>query len=129
MLVGVPYDVSTASEEGVTRLHRVAERTLAAVFKKSGVKNAHALRFCHALATSISGRWKLQRQSQPVTRKNGPCKLMKTRQIKWCGEGDLNPQCPSRINKLPVFNMTIIPKMPKITGSWPISGRRCFYIT
>src|ERR1019366_4081875 len=31
----------------------IAERTLAAVFKKSGVKNAHAHRFRHTLATKL----------------------------------------------------------------------------
>lgn len=31
----------------------IAERTLAAVFKKSGVKNAHAHRFRHTLATRL----------------------------------------------------------------------------
>jgi site-specific recombinase XerD len=34
----------------------IAERTLGAVFKKSGVKNAHAHRFRHTLATSLLGR-------------------------------------------------------------------------
>jgi site-specific recombinase XerD len=34
----------------------IAERTLAAVFKKSGVKNAHAHRYRHTLATSLLGR-------------------------------------------------------------------------
>ena len=33
----------------------IAERTLAAVFKKSGVKNAHAHRFRHTLATWLLG--------------------------------------------------------------------------
>jgi site-specific recombinase XerD len=32
---------------------RIAERTLAAVFKKSGVNNAHAHRFPHSLATRL----------------------------------------------------------------------------
>jgi integrase len=31
----------------------IAERTLAAVFKKSGVKNAHAHRYRHTLATRL----------------------------------------------------------------------------
>jgi site-specific recombinase XerD len=31
----------------------IAERTLAAVFKKSGVKNAHAHHFRHTLATKL----------------------------------------------------------------------------
>jgi site-specific recombinase XerD len=34
----------------------IAERTLAAVFKKSGVKKAHAHRYRHTLATSLLGR-------------------------------------------------------------------------
>ena len=34
----------------------IAERTLAAVFKESGVKNAHAHRFRHTLATELLGR-------------------------------------------------------------------------
>jgi site-specific recombinase XerD len=34
----------------------IAERTLAAVFRKSGVKNAHAHRYRHTLATSLLGR-------------------------------------------------------------------------
>jgi integrase len=34
----------------------IAERALAAVFKKSGVKNAHAHRFRHTLATELLGR-------------------------------------------------------------------------
>jgi integrase len=33
----------------------IAERTLAAVFKKSGVKNAHAHRYSHTLATRLLG--------------------------------------------------------------------------
>jgi integrase len=32
---------------------RIAERTLASVFKKSGVKNAHAHRYRHTLATRL----------------------------------------------------------------------------
>jgi integrase len=31
----------------------IAERTLSAIFKKSGVKNAHAHRFRHTLATRL----------------------------------------------------------------------------
>jgi integrase len=34
----------------------IAERTLAAVFKKSGVAHAHAYRFRHTLATELLGR-------------------------------------------------------------------------
>ena len=34
----------------------IAERTLAAVFKKSGVKNAHAHRYRHTLATRLLAR-------------------------------------------------------------------------
>ena len=34
----------------------IAERTLAAIFKKSGVKNAHAHRFRHTLATRLLGQ-------------------------------------------------------------------------
>jgi site-specific recombinase XerD len=34
----------------------IAERTLGSVFKKSGVKNSHAHRFRHTLATSLLGR-------------------------------------------------------------------------
>jgi integrase len=34
----------------------IGERTLAAVFKKSGVKKAHAHRYRHTLATSLLGR-------------------------------------------------------------------------
>jgi len=34
----------------------IAERTLAAVFKKSGVQKAHAHRFRHTLATELLGR-------------------------------------------------------------------------
>jgi site-specific recombinase XerD len=33
----------------------IAERTLAAVFKKSGVKDAHAHRYRHTLATRLLG--------------------------------------------------------------------------
>jgi site-specific recombinase XerD len=31
----------------------IAERTLGSVFKKAGVKNAHAHRYCHTLATRL----------------------------------------------------------------------------
>ena len=108
---------------------------LAAVFKKSGVKNAHAHRYRHTLATRLleqgatfeevadilgnspdggsealrqvvegapgqhrpahdrafpdGGRYKSSHTA--VTRKNGGCKLMKIQELKWCGEGDLNP--------------------------------------
>jgi integrase len=34
----------------------IAERSLSTVFKKSGVKNAHAHRYRHTLATSLLGR-------------------------------------------------------------------------
>ena len=37
----------------------IAERTLSAVFKKSGVKNAHAHRYRHTLATRLLGRARL----------------------------------------------------------------------
>jgi site-specific recombinase XerD len=110
----------------------IAERTLSAVFKKSGIKKAHAHRFRHTLATRLLGQGatfeqvadilgnspavvrkhygKLfqgtTRQHRPadagafqdrayvsshtsVTRKFGGCKLMKIREVFWCGEGDL----------------------------------------
>ena len=112
----------------------IAERTLGTVLKKSGVKNAHAHRFRHTLATRLLengasfeqvadilgnspdvvrqhyGKWSQVRQAnvdrlmtahfataftsavtKKVTRKFWTCKLMQTQQIKWCGEGDLNP--------------------------------------
>ena len=113
----------------------IAERTLAAVFKKSGVKDAHAHRYRHTLATRLLeqgatfeqvadilgnspavvrkhyGKWSKGRQDEhrpahvgalsrprPLqtqshashTRKWGR-KLMTTKEIFWCGEGDLNP--------------------------------------
>jgi integrase len=43
----------TTSERAVKG---IAERTLAAVFKKSGVQRAHAHRFRHTLATELLGR-------------------------------------------------------------------------
>ena len=107
---------------------------MSAVFKKSGVKNSHAHRYRHTLATRLLaagasfelvadilgntpeivrkhyGKWSKGRQdnidkltiahfaSAPVTvpvtpqsHENGACKLMKIQQLKWCGEGDLNP--------------------------------------
>jgi hypothetical protein len=113
----------------------IAERTLAAVFKKSGVKNAHAHRHRHTLATRLLadgatfelpadilgnspavvrkhyGKGSKGRQHNidramfahfqavattvPVTpqshENSGAVNLMKLQELKWCGEGDLNP--------------------------------------
>lgn len=53
-----PKTARTFSGTGRPRAGRpvgIAERTLAAVFKKSGVKNAHAHRYRHTLATRLLG--------------------------------------------------------------------------
>ena len=48
----VPIFSGTAKRRGV-RVVGIAERTLSAVFKKSGVKDAHAHRYRHTLATRL----------------------------------------------------------------------------
>jgi integrase len=127
----------------------IAERTLSAVFRKSGVKDAHAHRFRHTLATRLleqgatfelvadilaneqprRGPEALRQvvqgpagQHRPghegpfpdhggynsshtgVTRKNGSRKLMKLKEVLWCGEGDLNLKAPLGMCNLLIFN-------------------------
>ena len=51
----IHHSPSTVMESPINRraVVGIAERTLAAVFKKSGVKNAHAHRYRHTLATRL----------------------------------------------------------------------------